>query len=49
LDFHVWAVNADQLCFTAKLTTANDHDDTLAKVKKLVEEEFELYHSTIEI
>ena len=49
LDFHVWALNSDQSCFTAKLTTSHEHAETLARVKKLVEEDYELYHSTIQI
>ena len=49
LDFHVWALNSDQLCLTAKLTTADDHEETLAKVQKLVQDDYELYHSTIQI
>jgi len=49
LDFHVWALNSDQSCFTAKLTTRHEHADTLARVKWIVEEDYELFHSTIQI
>ncbi len=49
LDFHVWALNSDQSCFTAKLTTSHEHTDALARVKRLLEEDYEIYHSTLQI
>jgi len=31
------------------LTTSHEYAETLAKVQKLIEEDYELYHSTIQI
>lgn len=47
IDLHVWSLHGDQPCFTVKLTTSFEHSETLATVQKLLEEEYEIYHSTI--
>ncbi len=49
IDFHVWSLNSDQSCFIAKLTTSHERAEALASVKKLLEEDYEIFHSTLQI
>jgi len=47
LDIHCWSLNEEKAAFTATITTRGDHMTTLKIVTKYLQEEYELFHTTI--
>ena len=48
-DFHLWSLSDEKPIFTAHVVTNGKKSETLSKITQLLEEEFKIFHSTVQV